>query len=85
MSATIYLLTICLPLGAIVLVFALRYRAKVKEAQAILARDDAWRSAAESSTAAQAETASSLSALRTTLDEVRARLAAIETVLKAVE
>ena len=85
MSATIYLLTICLPLGAVVLVFAMRYRAKVKEAQAVLARDDAWRRTAERSTAAQAETAASLSAMRTTLDEVRARLAAVETVLKAVE
>ena len=85
MSATIYLLTICLPLGAVVLVFAMRYRAKVKGAQAILARDDAWRRTAERSTTAQAETAASLSAIRTTLDDVRTRLAAIETVLKAVE
>ena len=85
MSATIYLLTLCLPLGAIVLVFAMRYRAKLKEAKAILARDDAWRRTAEHSTAAQAETAASLLSMRTALDEMRARLTAVETILKAVE
>lgn len=41
MSAAIYLTTLCLPLGTILLVFGMRYFAQVQQAKARLANDDA--------------------------------------------
>ena len=41
MSAAIYLTTLCLPLGTILLVFGMRYFAQVQEAKARLVTDDA--------------------------------------------
>ena len=84
MSATIYLLTISLPLGTVLLVFAMRYAARVREANAALAHDAAWRRTAETASAAQAETAAALAAIQEALSDVRGRLAAVETILKAV-
>ncbi len=84
MSVTIYLLTLCLPLGTVILVFAIRYRTKVQEAKARLANDDAYRRIAETAAAAQSETATSLAAIRDTLYDVKTRLAAVEIILKAV-
>lgn len=40
MSAAIYLTTLCLPLGTILLVFGMRYFAQVQQAKAKLANDD---------------------------------------------
>ena len=85
MSATIYLLTLCLPLGTVLLVFGMRYFAKVREANARLAHEAAWRRTAETSTAAQAETAAALSAVQAALTDIRTRLTAVETILRAVE
>lgn len=85
MSATIYLLTLCLPLGTVLLVFAMRYLAKMREANARLAHEALWRRTAETSTAAQAETAAALAAVQAALTELRTRLAAMERILRAVE
>ena len=85
MTATFYLLTLTLPLATILIVFGMRYNSKIQEAKARLANDGAYRQLAETATAAQSQTATSLAAMETTLSDVRARLAAIETVLKAVE
>ena len=43
MSESLYLLSICLPLGAIVLVFGMRYFAATQQARARLANDEAYR------------------------------------------
>ena len=85
MTATFYLLTLTLPLATILIVFGMRYNSKIQEAKARLANDGAYRQLAETATAAQSQTATSLATMETTLSDVRARLAAIETVLKAVE
>jgi hypothetical protein len=85
MSATLYLLTICLPLGTILLVFGMRSFAAVQQAKARRADDDAWRQVAEKAAAAQAETATALAAMEATLAEVRSRLTAVEKILKDVE
>ena len=84
MTTTLYLLTLMLPLATVLIVFGMRYFAKIQEAKARLANDDAYRQTAERAVAVQAETATTLSALQTTLSDVQSRLAAVETILKAV-
>jgi len=85
MTTTLYLLTLMLPLATILIVFGMRYYAKIQEAKARLANDDAYRQLAETASAAQSRTATSLAAMETTLSDLRTRLAAVETILKAVE
>ena len=85
MTATYYLLTLVLPLATILIVFGMRYYAAVQQARARLANDDAYRQLAESASAAQSQIATSLAAMEANLSDVRNRMAAVETILKAVE
>lgn len=85
MSETIYLLTLSLPLGTILLVFGMKHFAAVQQARARLANDEAYQQLAAQAAASQAETAASLAALNATLTDVRMRLAAVEKMLKEVE
>jgi hypothetical protein len=85
MTATFYLLTLTLPLATVLIVFGMRYQAKIQEAKARLANDDAYRQLAQSASAAQAQIATSLAAMETTLSDLRTRMAGVETILKAVE
>ena len=71
MSESVYFLTICLPLGTILVVFAMRYRAQVLQARA--------------QAAGQADHAVALKTVADALADVQARLAGIEKILKAVE
>jgi hypothetical protein len=81
----LYLLTLVLPLATILIVFGVRSYAAVQQAKARLAGDDAYRQLAESALAAQSQIASSLAAMEANLSDVRIRMAAVETILKAVE
>jgi hypothetical protein len=85
MSETLYLLTVCLPLATVLLIFGMRYLSAFQQARVRLANDDAYRLVAERAVATQAETAAALAALNAALAEAGARLGAIETILKAVE
>lgn len=85
MTVTLYLLTLVLPLATILIVFGMRYYAAVQQARARLANDDAYRQLAESASAAQSQIATSLAAMEANLSDVRTRMAAVETILKAVE
>ena len=85
MTITLYLLTLMLPLATILIVFGMRYFAKIQEAKARLANDDAYRQLAESAAAAQSRIVTSLAAMEAHLTEVLTRMAAVETILKAVE
>ena len=85
MTETLYLLTICLPLATVLLVFGMKYFAAIQQAKAVAARDEAYRAAMAQSAAAQAETASALSGIGATLAAVQARLAEVEKILKQVE
>ena len=71
MSESVYFLTICLPLGTILLVFGMRYRALVLQARA--------------QAAGNVDNTAALKAIADSLADVQARLAAIEKILKAVE
>jgi Tfp pilus assembly protein PilO len=81
----LYLLTLCLPLATILIVFGMRYFAMIQQAKARLANDDAYRQVAEQSLAVQSASAATLSGVQATLTDVQSRLAAIETILKQVE
>jgi hypothetical protein len=85
MTAIFYLLTLVLPLATILIVFGMRYYAAVQQARARLANDDAYRQLAESASAAQSQIATTLAAMEANLSDVRTRMAAVETILKAVE
>jgi hypothetical protein len=85
MTTLLYLLTLVLPLATILIVYTMRYYATAQQARARLANDDAYRQLAESASAAQSRIATSLAAMEANLSDVRARIAAVETILKAVE
>ena len=85
MTTILYLLTLVLPLATILIVFAMRYYALVQQAKARLANDEAYRQLAESASTAQLRIATSLAAMEANLSDVRTRMAAVETILKAVE
>ena len=85
MTTMLYLLTLVLPLATILIVFGVRYYAAIQQAKARLANDDAYRQLAESASAAQSRIATSLAAMEASLSDMRTRMAAVETILKAVE
>ncbi|HLZ65854.1 MAG TPA: hypothetical protein VKQ29_06460 [Aliidongia sp.] len=85
MSEHLYLLTICLPLVTILLVFGMRYFSAIQQAKARLAGEDAYRRIAEQAVAAQAENATALAAIQAVLADVSTRLIAVEKILKEVE
>lgn len=85
MAEHLYLLTITLPLATVLLVFGMRYVSAVQQAKARLANDGAYRQLAEKAATAQAETATALTAIQAALSDVRARLTAVEKILKEVE
>lgn len=85
MTITLYLLTLVLPLTTVLIVFAMRYYANVQQAKARLANDDAYRQLAEGASGAQSRIATSLAAMEANLSELRTRMTAVETILKAVE
>ena len=57
----------------------------MRQATTRLAHDDAYRKVAEQAVATQTESAAALASIQVSLADVRGRLAAIETILKAVE
>jgi Tfp pilus assembly protein PilO len=84
-TVTLYLLTLCLPLATVLIVFGIRYFALIQQAKAKLANDDAYRRIAEQAAAAESQTAAALASIQATLAEVQARLTGVEKVLKEVE
>ncbi len=85
MTVTLYLLTLCLPLGTVLVVFGMRYFALTQQAKARLANDEAYRRIAEQAAGSQSQTAASLAAIQASLAEVGVRLTSVEKVLKEVE
>lgn len=85
MTTILYLLTLVLPLATVLIAVGVRYYAVVQQARARLANDDAYRRLAESASASQSQIAARLAAMEANLSDVRTRMAAVETILKAVE
>jgi len=84
MSTTVYLLTICLPLATVLLVFGMKYFAMVQQAKARTARDEADRRLADELARTQAETVAQLAAMNAALARLDGRMGAVEKVLKEV-
>jgi hypothetical protein len=85
MPEHIYLLTLFLPLGTILIVFAMKYISAAYAARARLKEDAAYRALAEQALAAQQESLAMQASLRTELASLRASFASIEQILKQVE
>ena len=85
MTATIYLLTISLPLATVLLVFGMKYFASIRQANARAAQDSAYRELAARGSQSQAETVQALAGIRASLAELDARLGNVERILKQVE
>lgn len=84
MTNILYLLTLCLPLGTVLLIFGMRYFSRIQQAKARLANDDAYRQIADRAASAEAATATALTAIQAALADAANRLTAIEKVLKDV-
>ena len=85
MSEHLFLLSICLVLGTILLVFGMRAFSAIQQAKVRNASDAAYRQIAEKAVAAASENTTALSSIQAALADVRTRLTAIEKVLKEVE
>lgn len=83
-KATLFLLVTILVLVTILLIFAMKYFATVRQARLRGSGEDAYRDLAETAVRAQAEGAAALSALRNDLAGINARLTGIEKILKDV-
>jgi Na+-transporting methylmalonyl-CoA/oxaloacetate decarboxylase gamma subunit len=85
MSTSNYLLTLCLPLLTVLLVFAIRHVSFVLQARARSSQDDAYRQLAAQAAQSQAETAAQLAAISAALARLESRTASVEQILKQVE
>jgi hypothetical protein len=84
MSAPVFFLTLALPLTTILLVFGMKYFSSFHQARARLADQQSYRELLERSAAAQTKTADALTIIQASLEDLRARVTSIETVLKDV-
>lgn len=84
-TPAIYFITLAAMLGTILIVFGIRYVQARVVAAADAANTDAYRKLAADAVTAQRDNAAALSAIQTELAEIKARMASVETVLKAVE
>ena len=85
MSEHVYLLTLFLPLATVLIIFGMKYLSAVRQAQARILAEDAYRELAQNAVAAQAANAAALSGLQAELSQIQLRLASVEKILKAVE
>jgi hypothetical protein len=85
MPIWLYLLTIGLFLGTILLVFGMKYFAAIFQARARVANDAAYRAIAEKAMAVQSENQAALSSIRAELAKVVASLAKVEKILQQID
>ena len=85
MSETLYLLSLLLFFGTIVLAFGMKYLAAIRQARARVLVEDAYRELAEKAIEAQSKSAASLTAIEAEIAQIKTRLATIDQVLRAVE
>jgi hypothetical protein len=84
MTEFLYLLTICLPLGTLLIIFSMKYVTAILQARVRLEDDAAYRQIAARAMQLEAATATSLASIEAALAETRLRLTAIEKILKEV-
>jgi hypothetical protein len=84
-TPTLYFITLGAMLGTVIIVFVIRFLQASVVAGNDTAHTDAYRKLASDAVTAQAGNAATLSAIQSELSEIRARMASVETILKAVE
>ena len=85
MSEHVYLISMGVVFGSILLIFFMKYFSGLRQAQSRALGEDAYRDLAKKVVATQSENANSLFAIQTELVEIKTRLVAVEKILKAVE
>lgn len=85
MSVPIYLISMGVIFGSVLLIFVIRAFSAVQQAKARLTREDEYRKIAERAVALGSENATAMTAMQASLAEVGRRLGAIEKLLKEVE
>ncbi len=84
-TPTIYFISVAAIFGTIIIVFAIRYLQARAVARADAAHTDAYRKLASDAVTAQAGSAATLLAMQSDVAEMKARMASVEVILKAVE
>jgi hypothetical protein len=85
MPEYLYLLTLLLPLATLLIIFGFKYGSAAYQARVRGVADTAYRDLAQSASAAQSATASSLAAMQAEVTQITASLAAVTKILKDVE
>jgi Tfp pilus assembly protein PilO len=85
MSENAFFAALFFPSAAAVLIFSMKYVAAIMQARARVAQDEAYRDLAAKTASAQAETATALTALGATLNQMQTRLTVLEKILREVE
>jgi hypothetical protein len=85
MPTWLYLLTIGLILGTVLVIFGMKYFSAALQARARIANDAAYRTLAEQAVSAQSENQATLTTMRGELAKIAASLAAVEKVLQQIE
>jgi hypothetical protein len=85
MSEHVYFITLCLLLGSVVTVFGMRSLSAFLQAKARFDMGEAYRQLSEKAVTLQTENATTLSAIQSSLADIRGRLASVEKILKEVE
>ncbi len=85
MSPTIYFISMGAMFGTIIIIFGIRFLQASAVAGADAAHTDAYRKLAADAVTAQSGNAATLSAIQSELAEIKARMAAVEKILKEVE
>jgi signal transduction histidine kinase len=84
-KASVFLLVTILVLVTIILVFAMKYFAALRQTSQRIASDDGYRALADKATRAQETNAELLGTINSALARIEMRFANIEKVLKEVE
>jgi hypothetical protein len=85
MSTAVFLTTLSIPIGAILLIFGMKYLSAAVSARARIASEANWRAIAETAAATQDRTLQALAAIQSDLAALAATTARVEQVLKQVE
>jgi len=85
MRVIVAIIVVVAPCATVLLVFAMRYIAKVHEARARLANDGAYRDLAEKAVTLQSQATGLMAAVQAELAAIATRLTAVEKILKEVE
>ena len=85
MTTIIYFITLGVLSGTPLAIFGLKYWAAAKAADVQTRTQEGYRKLASDAVTAQAGNAATLSAIQSELTEIKARMASVETILKAVE